>query len=93
MNTIEQILFKQKDRIFKAENHLKEATEVIYEAIDERINLLVEKTHFNCKYIVLVGAILINSDDDIGSFSAAKRFDVLDLQKQTRKSYLNAYKI
>lgn len=91
MNTIEQILFKQKDRISQAENQLKEATEVIYEAIDERINLLLEKTHFNCKYVVLVGAVLINSDDDMGSFTATKRFDVLDLRNETRKSYLNLY--
>lgn len=84
MNTIEQILFKQKDRILSAETPLFEATEVIYEAIDQRINELVEKTKYNCKYLILLGAIHINSDSDMGSFSSTKRFDVIDLATRER---------
>jgi hypothetical protein len=45
MNTIEQILLNEKERILNARTPLFEATEVIYEAIDKRINELVEKTH------------------------------------------------
>lgn len=85
MNTIEQILFNQKERILKAEIPLYEATEIIYESIDKRIQELIEGTKYNCKYVVLVGAVLINSDSDIGSFSSTKRFDVIDLKKGTRK--------
>jgi Limiting CO2-inducible proteins B/C beta carbonyic anhydrases len=91
MNTIEQILFNQKDRILTAANHLQEATEVIYEAIDARINELVEKTKYNCKYVILIGAVLINSDTDMGSFTASKRFDVIDLQTNERINYLTKY--
>lgn len=79
MNTIEQILFRQKDRIVNAKNQLYEATEVIYEAVDARINELVAKTKYNCKYVILVGAIHINSDADMGSFTATKRFEVINL--------------
>lgn len=93
MNTIEQILLRQKARITAAELPLKEATEVIYEAIDDRINELVDKTTYNCKYVILVGAILINSDSDMGSFTTTKRFDVIDLETKERKSYLNEYSI
>lgn len=89
MNTIEQFLFRQKDRVLNAETPLFEATEVIYEAIDERINELVEKTNYNCKYVVLMGAILINSDSDMGSFTEVKRFDVIDLKDNSRKHLLN----
>ena len=91
MNTIEQILFKHQNRIVGAEIPLYEATEVIYEAIDERINTLVASTKYNCKYVILLGAILINSDSDIGSFSNPKRFDVINLATQERKSYLNDF--
>lgn len=91
MNTIEQILFKQKERIVNAELPLYEATEVIYEAIDDRINELVAKTKYNCKYVILMGAILINSDSDVGSFSHAKRFDVIDLTTQERTDYLGVF--
>jgi Limiting CO2-inducible proteins B/C beta carbonyic anhydrases len=91
MNTIEQILFKQKDRILSAANHLYEATEVIYEAIDKRINELVENTKYNCNYVILVGAVLINSDTDMGSFTANRRFDVIDLRTNVRNNYLTEY--
>jgi hypothetical protein len=91
MNTIEQILLSQKGRILNAHSQLLEATEVIYEAIDNRINELVEKTNYNCKYIILVGAILINSDSDMGSFTATKRFDVIDLETNQRTNYLNQF--
>lgn len=90
MNTIEQILLKQKDRILNAEIPIHEATEVIYEAIDERILELVAATNYNCKYVILMGAIMINSDSDVGSFSSAKRFDVINLQdNKSKKSYLS----
>lgn len=91
MNTIEQILFKQKERILNAQTPILEATEVIYEAIDERINSLVEKTNYTCKYVILVGAILINSDSDMGSFNAIKRFDVINVVTKERKSFKNDF--
>ncbi|TCC87919.1 hypothetical protein EZ428_19490 [Pedobacter frigiditerrae] len=91
MNTIEQILFKQKERILNAQTPILEATEVIYEAIDERINTLVEKTSYNCKYVILVGAVLINSDSDMGSFNTIKRFDVINVATKERKSFKNIF--
>jgi len=91
MNTIEQILYRKKDRILTSESPLFEATEVIYEAIDKRINELVEQTSYNCKYIILMGAVLINSDSDMGSFTHNKRFDVIDLATKERKSLKDEY--
>lgn len=91
MNTIEQILLNEKERIINARTPLFEATEVIYEAIDKRINELVEKTHYNCKYVILVGAILINSDSDMGSFTEARRFDVINLTTKLRTGYLDRF--
>lgn len=80
MNTIEQILYKEKERISKAQVPLQEATEVIYEAIDDRIVQLVEATKYRCRYVILMGAILINGDTDMGSFSSLKRFEVISLK-------------
>jgi hypothetical protein len=84
MNTIEQILLKEKSRILAAALPLKEATEVIYEAIDRRIEELVAATKYNCKYVILMGAILINSDSDMGSFTATKKFVVINLETGER---------
>lgn len=89
MNTIEQILLNEKDRISNAPIPIYEATEVIYEAIDRRINELVAQTQFNCKYVILMGAILINSDPDMGSYTSTKRFDVIDMTKHQRKCPMN----
>lgn len=85
MNTIEQILLAKKSRILNAPTPLYEATEVIFEAIDQRIHELVEKTTYNCKYVILQGAIHINSDNDMGSFSAARRSEIINLQTKERK--------
>lgn len=86
MNTIEQIIFNKKERVLNAKTPIFEATEVIYEAIDKRINELVDKTKYKCKYVILVGAILINSDSDMGSFTEVRRFDVIDLTTKTRQN-------
>lgn len=91
MNTIEQILYKAKDRILPAASPLFEATEVIYEAIDKRINELVNQTKYNCKYVILGGAILINSDSDMGSFTEVRRFEVIDLVTNQRKDYISIF--
>ncbi len=91
MNTIEQIFFKEKERIVNAKTPLFEATEVMYEAIDLRINTLVEKTNYNCKYVILIGVVHINSDNDMGSFSSVKRFDVIDVKTKNKQSYLHSF--
>lgn len=88
MNTLEQILLKQKDRILGAPNQIFEATEVIYEAIDERILELVKATPIRCRYVILMGAILINGDVELGSFSQPRRFCVMDVASGEMKDYL-----
>ncbi|HAK80677.1 MAG TPA: hypothetical protein DCM71_28175 [Runella sp.] len=88
MNTLEQILLKQKERILSAKTPLFEATEVIYEAIDARICELVSKTTYNCKYVILMGAVLINSDTDMGSYTSAKRFELIDLESGQKRDLM-----
>lgn len=92
MNTIEQILLKEKERVLSAAIPLKEATEVIYEAIDRRIEELVAATQYNCRYVILMGAVLINSDSDMGSFNCARKFDVINLKTNERQSLLHLMK-
>lgn len=87
-NTIEQIFLRQQARITQAPIPLLAATDVMYEAIEERINLLANRTEYPCRYLILAGAILINGDDDAGSFCAYRRFDVLDLTARTSRNLL-----
>jgi hypothetical protein len=90
MNTLEQILLREKQRILTAHIPLQEATQVIYEAIDRRIEELAAATTYKCRYLILLGAILINSDTDIGSFTANQKLDVIDLRTGVRSSHLAA---
>lgn len=87
-NTIEQIFLKQAERIKAAPNKIFEATEVMYEAINDRIELLVSKTNYPCRYVILIGGIFINGDSDMGSFCSYKRFDYIDLSTKKRESLM-----
>jgi len=71
-NTLEQILFRSRERVMGSAEPIVEATEVIYEAIDERMATLIERTNFPCDHIICMGAVLINGDSDVGSFSACR---------------------
>lgn len=91
MNTIEQIFLRQAERILSAPSKIYEATEVMYEAIDKRMQELVEKTDYPCNYLILIGAILINGDSDAGSFCSFKRFDCIDLSTGEKSSLLEEF--
>lgn len=78
--TIEQLFLRCRERILGAAVPLREATEVMYEAIAERIDLLTSRTTFPARYLVRFGGILVNGDPDMGSFSVARRLVVTDLQ-------------
>jgi hypothetical protein len=91
MNTIEQLFFKDRERILAAPDRLREATEVMYEHIHARVGLLSDKTAFRCKYVILVGAILINGDFDMGSFNEVRHFTVCDLQQDVTHDVFDDY--
>lgn len=91
MNTIEQILFREGERIQKADIQIFEATEVIYEAIDQQIDLLISRTHYPCKHLFQIGAVFINGDRDMGSFCSYKRFEHIHLENNERTNLMEVY--
>lgn len=88
MNTIEQIFLRDEQRIKAAPNQIFEATEVMYEAINDRIEVLVSKTNYPCKYVILIGAVFINGDKEMGSFCSYKRFDCINLATKEQTSLM-----
>ena len=86
--TIEQILLGAADRILAAAEPLREATEVMQEAIAERIDLLVGRTTFPARWVVRFGGILVNGDGDMGSFSVARRVVLTDRQTGAERDLL-----
>lgn len=87
--TLQQALYASRDRVLSAETPIKEATEVIYEASESRINELVEKTSFIGRYVIVMGAIIINTDYQTGSFLELRRFEVRDAQTKEKIAELN----
>ncbi len=83
INTIEQIFHRAGARILAAPDRLREATEVMYEAIHERITVLAQATTYRCRYVIRVGAILINGDHDMGSLTEPRHAVVHDVQSGT----------
>src|SRR5438552_8633040 len=52
-NTIEQLLLPHRDRIASARCAMAESTEIMYAAIEQRINLLASRTKYPCRYLVI----------------------------------------
>ena len=88
-NTIEQILLPHRDRISRARCAVAESTEVMYAAIEERIDLLVSRTIYPCRYLVIMGGVLINSDHDVGSFCSPRRLVCIDIATGRRLDWLD----
>lgn len=91
MNAIEQIFLRNEKRIKDAENPLFEATEVMYEAIEQRINILISKTVYPCRHIIVAGGIFINGDKDIGSYCDYRRFDYLDQETGQHSDWIKNF--
>jgi hypothetical protein len=90
-NTIEQILLRHRERIASARCAVAESTEVMYAAIEERIDALVARTSYPCRYLVITGGILINSDYDVGSFCALRRLIRIDTATGRKVDWLDEF--
>ncbi len=77
---IEQLFLANAARILEAPVPLREATEVMYEAIAARVELLTARTQFPARWLILYGAVLINGDPGMGSFSAARRLTITEIE-------------
>jgi hypothetical protein len=88
-NLLEQILLREQTRVLSASAPLKEATEVIQEAIAARIDVLTARTTFKARHLILMGAVLINGDHGMGSFNAPRRLLAIDLTTGERTDLLS----
>jgi hypothetical protein len=89
-NTLEQLLLAQRERILSARCAMAESTEVMYEAIEERIDVLASRTEYRCRHLIIMGAVLINSDYDAGSFCSFRRLVHIDLATRGTEDWLPA---
>lgn len=84
MNFIEQVLHRDQRRIKSADYPLLEAAEVMYEVIDNRMQLLSSKTEYQCRYVILAGGIQINDRESNESHFIFKRFDCVEVLTKTK---------
>ncbi|MEP7276485.1 MAG: hypothetical protein ABI812_09035 [Betaproteobacteria bacterium] len=87
-NTIEQILLPHRARIADAASPVVEATEIMYAAIEARIDALAARTTYPCRHLVVMGGVLINSDFDAGSFCCFRRLVHIDQESGKRDDWL-----
>jgi hypothetical protein len=76
--TLQEFLLKNKERVLSSVTPLKEATEVIFEESGSTIDRLIKKTQFSGKYLFVIGAFIINTDRENGSFVELRRFEEWD---------------
>ena len=78
-HSLQEFLFNQKDRVLNATDSVKEATDIIYEESGKMIDHMIESTDFTGKYIFVVGAVIVNTDWQYGSFITLRRFEEWDI--------------
>ncbi|PPK76153.1 hypothetical protein B0F87_104245 [Methylobacter tundripaludum] len=92
-DTIVQLFQKNKIRIEDEPYPIQEATEVMFEAIQERIHLLITKSkdEFVGKYLILIGSIFINVDEGAASCIAYKEFQTTNLYTNEVTDHLEGF--
>lgn len=92
-DTIVKLFQKNKRRIENGAYPIQEATEVMYEAIKERIDLLIAKSReeFVGKYLILIGSIFINVDEGAKSCIAYRSFQTINLHTDEIKNHLEDF--
>ena len=80
----------QSERVLSGRCAMAESSEVIYEAVEQRINVLAARTDYPCRHLVIMGGVLINSDFDAGSFCSVRRLIRIDLATRHEEDWLPA---
>jgi hypothetical protein len=77
---LERTVLPYKQRILEAKNPKKEITEVFYEEIHRKIQLLVKisKKEFSCKRIFLLGGIIINTSPELNDMVDVRNFQLIN---------------
>jgi hypothetical protein len=72
---------------------IREATEVMYEAIQQRIRLLVDQSRavFKGKHLILIGSVFINVDDGSEACVEHRYFQTINLQTREVKDHLKEF--
>ena len=60
-------------------------------ANQERIDVLVSRTKYPCRYLIIMGGVLINSDHDVGSFCSLRRLICIDTAVGRRINWLDEF--
>lgn len=90
---ITELFKKNKKRILDAPHHIQEATEVMFEAIDKRLRLLISKSKdaFKGKHLILVSAVFINVDEGQEACVANRVFESTNLHTNEVRDHLKEF--
>jgi hypothetical protein len=93
-DTIVDLFRANRERILAARYPIQEATEVMYEAIDERLRLLIDqsKEQFKAKYLVLIGSVFINTDHGLKACIEQRTFRTTNLRTNVVTDHLELFR-
>ena len=83
---LERTVIPFKERILKAENPIKEITEVTYQNINRQIHFLIDKAknEIKAERIFLLGGIVINTSEGYHDYVDVRNFEVIDLRAENQ---------
>lgn len=86
---LERTVMPYKQRIVEAKNPKKEITEVFYEEIHKKIQVLVKmaKKEFSCERIFLLGGIIINTSPEFNDMVDVRNFQVVHTNELEMKNF------
>lgn len=92
-DTIVTLFQMHKKRIETAIDPIQEATEVMYEAIRERIHLLIDHSRdtFKGKHLILIGSIFINVDEGSEACVDQRSFQTINLRTNEVTNHLEKF--
>lgn len=91
---LEQTVMPYKQRILEAEDPKKEITEIFYEEIHKKLQLLVKisKKEFQCPRIFLLGGIIINTSPEFNDMVDIRNFQIIntnEIQDKPSEIFIN----
>lgn len=78
LHVLQTEAYNHKDRILSAENPLRELTDVIYEATEQKILEYIRRVRFPCELIFLLGGIILNTGSMFEDYLSVQSFRIID---------------
>lgn len=91
INFVQQTLFHASQRIQQSSDPIIEATEIMYETIDVKMQHFIQACDFLPRHVFILGMVLINTDADYEAHYQVRRLEHFDTQLQLKTNWLEFF--